>query len=491
MSARRRDQRRTRREAPLPTRGRSSTPWPWWRPRDQPIGRRPPNHRDQHDPTSSRSRQSGCSANTRPRDTRPACRSAVGRRAPRVRRQSRAVDPLVAMLLDQACRAQRAVSSRPADLRPTTKRGTRRRVGHRGTRRNPNPIWVTAVSGSAFQRSDTALSPDRPEVTIQAAATSPPCSSTRGTGVYVTAHSRRTTSLERSMPLACGDHFTKQRWASPPTSYVRPPTSLLQTSRSGRSPASLVTAAGATCSLWFATRHADECVTARVSCHPRRAVCASVPCDRAVTRYGQGGHRQSVGHHLGPQEPGELAGDGGGHHGADVLVGGELTEAAGEADLGRPRTGDASAAVTSVVAVADAGTDAWGGADRTRPLRTNWPRRCGVTGPGDVAAIVALLPGRVLRRDQPGETHERSGPGEPPPVEHLGGQTQTAETGHTPIGGEARRPGSPNGSRSHHGTRSASTASSAVSRRRTVAAIVRDRSRPSAGSSNRKPASQR
>jgi hypothetical protein len=31
-----------------------------------------------------------------------------------------------------------------------------------------------------------------------------------------------------------------------------------------------------------------------------------------------------LGHHLGPEEPGQLAGDGGSHHGASVLVGGQL-----------------------------------------------------------------------------------------------------------------------------------------------------------------------
>jgi hypothetical protein len=31
------------------------------------------------------------------------------------------------------------------------------------------------------------------------------------------------------------------------------------------------------------------------------------------------GHGSVVGDHLGPQEPGELTGDGSGHHGADVL----------------------------------------------------------------------------------------------------------------------------------------------------------------------------
>ena len=46
-----------------------------------------------------------------------------------------------------------------------------------------------------------------------------------------------------------------------------------------------------------------------------------------------------LGHHLGPEEPGELAGDGGGHDRAHVLVGGELAEPPGQADLRGPRAG--------------------------------------------------------------------------------------------------------------------------------------------------------
>ena len=42
---------------------------------------------------------------------------------------------------------------------------------------------------------------------------------------------------------------------------------------------------------------------------------------------------------FGPEEPGELAGDGGGHHGADILVGGQLSEPLGQANLCRPRAG--------------------------------------------------------------------------------------------------------------------------------------------------------
>ena len=43
-----------------------------------------------------------------------------------------------------------------------------------------------------------------------------------------------------------------------------------------------------------------------------------------------------LGHHLGPEEPGQLAGDGGGHDGASVLVGGKLFEPFGQPYLCRP-----------------------------------------------------------------------------------------------------------------------------------------------------------
>ena len=43
-----------------------------------------------------------------------------------------------------------------------------------------------------------------------------------------------------------------------------------------------------------------------------------------------------LGHHLGPEEPGELAGNGGGHDGTHVLVGSELAEAPGQTDLSSP-----------------------------------------------------------------------------------------------------------------------------------------------------------
>jgi hypothetical protein len=45
-----------------------------------------------------------------------------------------------------------------------------------------------------------------------------------------------------------------------------------------------------------------------------------------------------LGHDLGPEEPGELTGDGGSHDGANVLVGGQLSESLGQPDLRGPRS---------------------------------------------------------------------------------------------------------------------------------------------------------
>ena len=43
-----------------------------------------------------------------------------------------------------------------------------------------------------------------------------------------------------------------------------------------------------------------------------------------------------LGHHLGPEKPGELPGDGGSHDRAHILVGSKLAEAPGQADLRGP-----------------------------------------------------------------------------------------------------------------------------------------------------------
>lgn len=79
----------------------------------------------------------------------------------------------------------------------------------------------------------------------------------------------------------------------------------------------------------------------RVCCGGAPARRGGLGHERRRSRRDQGGDNHSVvGDHFGPQEPGELAGHGGGHHGADVLVDGQLSEAVGETHLGRPRAGD-------------------------------------------------------------------------------------------------------------------------------------------------------
>ena len=44
-----------------------------------------------------------------------------------------------------------------------------------------------------------------------------------------------------------------------------------------------------------------------------------------------------LGHHLGPEEPRQFPGDGGSDDRAHILVRGQLSESAAQADLGRPR----------------------------------------------------------------------------------------------------------------------------------------------------------
>jgi hypothetical protein len=60
--------------------------------------------------------------------------------------------------------------------------------------------------------------------------------------------------------------------------------------------------------------------------------------DLAVT--GIWGHGSVAGGHLGPQKAGQFAGHGGGHHGLDVLAGGQGRETLGETGLGGPGAGD-------------------------------------------------------------------------------------------------------------------------------------------------------
>lgn len=68
----------------------------------------------------------------------------------------------------------------------------------------------------------------------------------------------------------------------------------------------------------------------------RRVVEGSIRhgADRALTE--RKSTTSDLGHHFGPEESGKLAGDGGGHDRAHVLVSGELSEAPRQADLRGP-----------------------------------------------------------------------------------------------------------------------------------------------------------
>src|SRR5829696_8092967 len=62
--------------------------------------------------------------------------------------------------------------------------------------------------------------------------------------------------------------------------------------------------------------------------------------------------------HLGPSEPGELAGDGRHDHVLGALAGGEAAEAAAQAQLGCPGAGD-HLWVQALLAAGDLGADTW------------------------------------------------------------------------------------------------------------------------------------
>ena len=75
---------------------------------------------------------------------------------------------------------------------------------------------------------------------------------------------------------------------------------------------------------------------------------------------------------------------------------------------------------------------------RPRPGRlTELASQVGIAGPGDRAPPLGQTR-RVLPGHEAGEAHEGSGLGEATPVEHLGSQTQRADSGHAPVGGQAR-----------------------------------------------------
>jgi hypothetical protein len=93
-------------------------------------------------------------------------------------------------------------------------------------------------------------------------------------------------------------------------------------------------------------------LTKRAPAWPAQSTHGDRSCrDGAPARGAAGGHRGAdpggdrwlvtmSGRHLGPQEPGELAGDGGDDHILGVLAGGQPTKAAAQPQLGRPGPGD-------------------------------------------------------------------------------------------------------------------------------------------------------
>ena len=129
-----------------------------------------------------------------------------------------------------SCQPAGSISPWPARRRTSASRPAAiQENGHAATgsasciARRPAPMAVTAVAGSAFHRSATAHSPGSAAVTIHDPPSSAPWPSSRGTGVNETAQDSRAASAARSIPLAAGDHLTKQRSAPAPTSKVRPP----------------------------------------------------------------------------------------------------------------------------------------------------------------------------------------------------------------------------------------------------------------------------
>ena len=92
------------------------------------------------------------------------------------------------------------------------------------------------------------------------------------------------------------------------------------------------------------------------------------------------------------------------------------------------------------------------GRDLVRPGRLDeLGAQVHIAGVGDMTAPDVLATG-MLGRGEPGEGHERARGAKPTPVADLSGQTERAEFGDSPVGGETgdsigeRRPGVPHGS---------------------------------------------
>ena len=139
------------------------------------------------------------------------------------------------------------------------------------------------------------------------------------------------------------------------------------------------------------------------------------------------------GHHLGPQEPGQFAGDRGGHDGFGVLAGGQGAEPSGQAQLRGPCAGD-HLWVQPELAAGNRAAHIRSmpvGPGRLDQLRA----QVGVAGLGQPTAV-DRVPAGVFAWDQAAEPHELGRSSEPAPVAHLGGQGEPTQAGHPAVGGQ-------------------------------------------------------
>ncbi len=151
--------------------------------------------------------------------------------------------------------------------------------------------------------------------------------------------------------------------------------------------------------------------------------------DRWGDRIGLG----MLGGHLGPQEPGQLAGDRDGHHLPGVLAGGQATVAAAQPLLRVPRAGDP---LGWQAVLASAQLQGGRGAVLVGPGRLDHlGAQVAVATLGHPAPLGAG-PAGILPWDQAAEGHELRRARKPAPVGDLAGQGG-ARASHAPVGGEA------------------------------------------------------
>lgn len=237
-----------------PSRVRSSTPCSSTRRRRRPSGRRHRARQGRHVRSRLRRRRRGCSGSraspwhTTSRSISGGARNARGTRTPRA-----------------AAFATRAATP-PSNGHAVTGSAS-------CSARSPAPTARTAVAGSARHRAATALSPGRASVTRYSVSSSPPCSSTRGTGVYRPAHRIRCASAANDVSALRGPHLTYR-----PSSVrkVRPPTPLAQTGWSPAPRASRTTVPGATTgSTGMVMAHCERNGTIPRPWAPLRMACRS------------------------------------------------------------------------------------------------------------------------------------------------------------------------------------------------------------------------